>query len=63
MFHHLIAQEVQGIYIKGPLALEGGYVLPIGFCFEFYMEGNHIVNPLIVTKWMALDLEATGLNF
>lgn len=63
IFHHLIAQAVLGIYIKSPLALERGYVLPTCFSFEFCMEGACIVNPLIVTKLMALDIEATGLNF
>lgn len=63
MFHDLIAQAVQDIYIKGPQALERSYVLPACFCFEFCMEGDCIVKPLIVTKLMALNLEATGLNF
>lgn len=53
MFHLLTAQPVQGTFIKGLLAMERGYFFPSCFRFEFCMDRDCVVNPLIVTKLMA----------
>lgn len=58
-----MSQAKDGIYAKGSTSLGEMLCLPTRFCFEFYMEKDCIVSPLIITQLMAVDLEATSLNF